>query len=74
MKAIVIIIGFIIFGPTIDTSKQGRNQSPVQQKQLVLNTKQKKDGIKPMHLMKHIGSIPKKQLFQLNINLLLIKL
>ena len=47
MKAVVIIIGFIIFGSTIDTSKQQSNQSSVQQKQPVSNTKQKKDEIKP---------------------------
>ncbi|MDX9778627.1 MAG: Ltp family lipoprotein [Patescibacteria group bacterium] len=47
MKAVVIIIGFIIFGSTIDTSKQQNNQPPVQQEQSVSNIEQKKDEIKP---------------------------
>ena len=50
MKVVVIIIGFIIFGSTIDTSKtekQQNNQSQVQQEQSVSNTEQKKDEVKP---------------------------
>src|SRR3989339_2069689 len=47
MKVVVIIIGFIIFGSTIDTSKQQNSQSPVQQEQPVSKTEQKKDEIKP---------------------------
>lgn len=46
IKIIVIIVGFIIFGSTIDTSKQQSNQPPVQQEQSVSNTEQKKDEIK----------------------------
>ncbi|MBN2747782.1 MAG: Ltp family lipoprotein [Bacteroidales bacterium] len=42
MKAVVIIIGFIIFGSTVDTSKQQSNQPPIQQEQSVSNTEQKK--------------------------------
>lgn len=47
IKAVVIIIGFIIFGSTVDTSKQQNNQPLVQQEQSVSNTEQKKDEIKP---------------------------
>ena len=50
VKIVVIIIGFIIFGSTIDTSKtekQQNNQSQVQQEQSVSNTERKKDEIKP---------------------------
>lgn len=50
MKVIVTIIGFIIFGSTVDTSKtekQQNNQSQVQQEQSVLSTEQKKDEVKP---------------------------
>jgi hypothetical protein len=52
IKIVVIIIGFVIFGSTIDTSKttkQQNNQSQIQQeqKQAVSNTEQQKDEIKP---------------------------
>jgi len=50
MKAVVIIISFIIFSSTIDTSKidkQQDDQSQVQQEQSVLNAEQKKDEVKP---------------------------
>lgn len=47
MKAVVLIIGFIIFGSTVDTSKQQSNQAPAQQEQSVSTTEQKKDEIKP---------------------------
>lgn len=52
MKIVVIIIGFIIFGSTIDTSeteKQQNNQTQVQQEQeqSVSNIKQQKDEAKP---------------------------
>jgi len=52
VKIVVIIVGFIIFGSTIDTSeteKQQNNQPQVQQEQeqSVSNTKQQKDEVKP---------------------------
>lgn len=52
VKIVVIIIGFIIFGSTIDTSeteKQQNNQPQVQQEQeqSVSNTEQQKDEVKP---------------------------
>lgn len=49
IKVVVIIIGLIIFGSTIDTSKQQNNQPQVQQKQEqpVSKTEQKRDEIKP---------------------------
>lgn len=47
MKVVVLIIGFIIFGSTIDTSKQQSNQVPAQQEQSISTTKQQKDEIKP---------------------------
>lgn len=47
IKAVVLIIGFIIFGSTVDTSKQQSNQPPVQQEQSVSTTEQKKNEIKP---------------------------
>ena len=53
MKIVVIIIGFIIFGSTIDTSeteKQQNNQSQIQQEQeqSISNTEQQKDEAKPI--------------------------
>lgn len=52
IKLVVIVIGFIIFGATVDTSntvKKQNNQPQIQQKQeqSVSNTEQKKDDIKP---------------------------
>ncbi|MDD3723137.1 MAG: Ltp family lipoprotein [Lutibacter sp.] len=53
MKIVVIVIGIIIFGSTIDTSstaKQQDNQPQVQQKQeqFISNIDQQKDEIKPI--------------------------
>ncbi|EKD44395.1 MAG: protein of unknown function DUF1535 [uncultured bacterium (gcode 4)] len=52
IKTIVIIVGFIIFGSTVDTSntvKQQNKQPEIQQKQewSILNTEQQKDETKP---------------------------
>lgn len=47
MKVVVLIIGFIIFGSTIDTSKQQSNQAPAQQEQSISTTEQKKDEVEP---------------------------
>jgi hypothetical protein len=47
MKVVVLIIGFIIFGSTVDTSKQQNNQAPAQQEQSISTTEQKKDEVKP---------------------------
>jgi len=50
IKIVVIIIGFVIFGSTIDTSKttkQQNNQPQIQQEQAVSNTEQQKDEVKP---------------------------
>jgi hypothetical protein len=47
MKIVVIIIGLIIFGATVDTSKQQTNQPPVQQEQSVSDNEQKKNETKP---------------------------
>ena len=50
IKIVVIIIGFVIFGSTIDTSKttkQQNNQPQIQQEQAVSNIEQQKDEIKP---------------------------
>lgn len=47
MKAVVIIIGFIILVLTANTSEQQNNQPLVQQEQSMSNTEQKKNEIKP---------------------------
>jgi len=52
MKIVVIIIGFVIFGSTVDTSeieKKQNNQPEVQQEQEqpISNTEQQKDEVKP---------------------------
>lgn len=57
IKIVVIIVGFIIFGATIDTSnteKKQNNQTQIQQKQkqTISNTEQKKDEIKQTELHK----------------------
>ncbi len=50
IKAVVIIIGFIIFGATVDNSnaEQNQNNQPyIQQKQDISNTDQQKNEVKP---------------------------
>jgi len=59
IKIVVIIIGFIIFGSTIDTSeteKQQNNQPQVQQEQeqSVSNTEQQKDQVRPIEEQSNI--------------------
>jgi len=58
MKVVVIIIGFIIFGSTVDTSKQQSNQPPVQLEQSVSNTEKKKDEINPTEEQSKTKIIP----------------